>query len=131
MMLSLLREYVEAANLARQRAQSERNPHAKQVLQEIERSYHRLVEMKNGPWASNNITVHLLISGCSTVVRTSPKAASISRLVSALSTWTCSPMARAAAAVSLTVDSGVNRRTGWRAANAFELAVIPQATPAF
>jgi hypothetical protein len=27
--------------------------------------------------------------------------------------WTCSPMARAAAAVSLTVDSGVNRRTGW------------------
>jgi hypothetical protein len=39
-----------------------------------------------------------------------------------LSTWTCSPMARAAVAVSLTVDSGVNRRTGWRAANAFELA---------
>ena len=51
MMLSLLclREYVEAANLARQRAQSERNPHAKQVLQEIERSYHRLVEIEK--WA--------------------------------------------------------------------------------
>jgi hypothetical protein len=38
MMLSLLREYVEAANRARQRAQSEGNPHAKQVLQEIEAS---------------------------------------------------------------------------------------------
>jgi hypothetical protein len=51
MMLSLLRlrEYVEAANLARQRAQSERNPHTKQVLQEIERSYHRLVEIEK--WA--------------------------------------------------------------------------------
>jgi hypothetical protein len=51
MMPSLLRflEYVEAANLARQRAQSERNPHAKQVLQEIERSYHRLVEIEK--WA--------------------------------------------------------------------------------
>ena len=48
MMLSLLRlrEYVEAANLARQRAQSERNPHAKQILQEIERSYYRLVEFE-------------------------------------------------------------------------------------
>ena len=40
------REYVEAANRARQRA---RNPHAKQVLQEIERSYHRLVEFEK--WA--------------------------------------------------------------------------------
>ena len=49
MMLSLLREYVEAANLTRQRAQSERNPHAKQVLQEIERSYHRLLEIEK--WA--------------------------------------------------------------------------------
>jgi hypothetical protein len=49
MMPSLLRlrEYVEAANLARQRAK--RNPHAKQVLQEIERSYHRLVEIEK--WA--------------------------------------------------------------------------------
>jgi hypothetical protein len=44
MMPSLLRfrEYVEAAKLARHRAESERNPHAKQILQEIERSYHRL-----------------------------------------------------------------------------------------
>jgi hypothetical protein len=51
MMLSLLRlrEYVEAANLALQRAQSERNPHAKQILQEIERFYHRLVEIEK--WA--------------------------------------------------------------------------------
>jgi hypothetical protein len=51
MMLSLLRlrECVEAANLARQRAQSERNPHTKLVLQEIERSYHRLVEIEK--WA--------------------------------------------------------------------------------
>ena len=47
MMPSLhFREYVEAANLAHQRAQNERNPHAKQMLQEIERSYHRLVEME-------------------------------------------------------------------------------------
>ena len=35
------------------------------------------------------------------------KATSISRLVSALSTWTCSPMARAPANASLTVDSEV------------------------
>jgi hypothetical protein len=61
------REYVEAAKLARHRAQSERNPHAKQILQEIERSYHRLVEIENGRWTSNNITAHLLISDCSTV----------------------------------------------------------------
>jgi hypothetical protein len=40
------REYVEAAKLARYRAQSERNPHAKQILQEIERSYYRLVEIE-------------------------------------------------------------------------------------
>jgi hypothetical protein len=40
------REYVEAAKLARHRAQSERNPHAKQILQEIERSYYRLVEIE-------------------------------------------------------------------------------------
>jgi hypothetical protein len=48
MMRSLLRfrEYVEAAKLARHRAESERNPHAKQILQEIERSYHRLVEIE-------------------------------------------------------------------------------------
>ena len=50
-MAQLLRfhEYVKAANRARQRAQSERNPHAKQTLQEIERSYHRLVEFEK--WA--------------------------------------------------------------------------------
>jgi hypothetical protein len=40
------REYVEAANLARQRGQSERNPRARQILQEIERSYDRLVEIE-------------------------------------------------------------------------------------
>jgi len=40
------REYVEAANRARKRALSERNPHAKQILQEIERSYNRLVEFE-------------------------------------------------------------------------------------
>jgi hypothetical protein len=47
-MPSLLRfrEYVEAANLARHRAQSERNLHTKQILQEIERSYHRLIEIE-------------------------------------------------------------------------------------
>jgi hypothetical protein len=47
-MPSLLRfrEYVEAANHARQRAHSERNAHAKQLLQEIERSYYRLVEIE-------------------------------------------------------------------------------------
>jgi len=47
MMTSLrVREYVEAANLAHQRARSERNPRAKQMLQEIERSYYRLVEIE-------------------------------------------------------------------------------------
>jgi hypothetical protein len=48
-MAQLPRFRVEAANRARQRAQSERNPHAKQILQEIERSYHRLVEFEK--WA--------------------------------------------------------------------------------
>jgi hypothetical protein len=53
MMPSLLRfrEYVEAAKLARHRAESERHPHAKQILQEIERSYHRLVEFEK--WAAD------------------------------------------------------------------------------
>jgi hypothetical protein len=47
MMPSLrFREYVEGANLARQRVQSEPNAHAKQRLQEIERSYYRLVEIE-------------------------------------------------------------------------------------
>jgi hypothetical protein len=47
MMPSLrFREYVNTANLARQRAQSERNLRAKQILQEIERSYYRLFEIE-------------------------------------------------------------------------------------
>ena len=52
-MAQLLRfhEYLKAANRARQRAVSERNPHAKQILQEIERSYHRLVEFEK--WAAD------------------------------------------------------------------------------
>jgi hypothetical protein len=47
-MPSLLRfrEYVEAAKLTRHRAQSERNPRTKQILQEIERSYDRLIEIE-------------------------------------------------------------------------------------
>ena len=44
-----LREYIEAAKFVQQRADSEQNPHAKQILQEIERSYHRLVELEK--WA--------------------------------------------------------------------------------
>jgi hypothetical protein len=40
------REYFEAANRARHRAHRERHPHAKQILQEIERSYYRLVEIE-------------------------------------------------------------------------------------
>jgi hypothetical protein len=59
------REYVEAAKLAHQRAQSEQNPRAKQMLQDIERSYYRLVEIEKWWWTSNNITAHLLTSGCS------------------------------------------------------------------
>ena len=46
-----LREYVEAAKRAQQRAHGEQNPHAKQILQEIERSYHRLVEFEK--WAAD------------------------------------------------------------------------------
>ena len=51
MMPSLLRvrEYVEAANLARRRAQSERKSQPKQILQEIEPGYRRLVEIER--WA--------------------------------------------------------------------------------
>jgi hypothetical protein len=41
-----IREYVEAANRAHQCAESERNPHAKQILEEMERSYYRLVEIE-------------------------------------------------------------------------------------
>jgi hypothetical protein len=44
-----LREYVEAANVARERARSERKSQAKQLLQEIERCYRRLVEIEK--WA--------------------------------------------------------------------------------
>ena len=44
-----LREYVEAAKFARQQAQSERKSHAKQILQEIERCYLRLIEIER--WA--------------------------------------------------------------------------------
>ena len=47
--LQRFREYVEAAKLARHRAESERSPNAKQILQEIERSYRRLVEIEK--WA--------------------------------------------------------------------------------
>lgn len=47
--LQRLREYVEAANLARQRAHSERKSQAKQILQEIERCFRRLVEIEK--WA--------------------------------------------------------------------------------
>jgi hypothetical protein len=52
MMPSLrLREYVEAAKFARQRAHGEQNPHAKQIFQEIERSYYRLAEIEK--WTVN------------------------------------------------------------------------------
>jgi len=46
-----LREYVEAAKPAHQRAQSERNLQVKQILQEIERSYNRLIEIEK--WMVN------------------------------------------------------------------------------
>jgi hypothetical protein len=52
MMPSLrLREYVEAGKSAQQRAHREQNPHAKQILQEIERSYYRLAEIEK--WTEN------------------------------------------------------------------------------
>jgi hypothetical protein len=41
-----VREYVEAAKRARQRADRERSRQAKQILHEIERSYYRLVELE-------------------------------------------------------------------------------------
>ena len=47
--LQRLREYVEAVKVARQRAHSERKSQAKQILQEIERSYRRLIEIER--WA--------------------------------------------------------------------------------
>src|ERR1044072_8883579 len=77
-----LREYVEAANLARERARTEGKPHAKQLLQEIERCYRRLLEIEK--WAvdqQNNITARLRISGCSTITRRRPPRARTSCLV--------------------------------------------------
>jgi hypothetical protein len=41
------REYLRAANFVRQRAAREQNPNAKEILQEIERSYNRLVEIES------------------------------------------------------------------------------------
>ena len=41
-----LREYIKAAKRAQQCAHDEQNQHAKQIFQEIERPYHRLVEME-------------------------------------------------------------------------------------
>ena len=46
-----LREYIEAAKLVQQRAHSEQNLYAKQILQEIERSYYRLAEIEK--WTVN------------------------------------------------------------------------------
>src|SRR5947207_11746017 len=63
---SLRFEYIEAAKLAQQRAHSEQNPYAKQILQEIERSYYRLVEVEKWMGDRQSITAHLPISGCST-----------------------------------------------------------------
>ena len=67
MMTSLrVREYVEAANLAHQRARSERNPRAKQCCKKLNDPTIVWLKWKSGWLTSNNITVHLLISGCST-----------------------------------------------------------------
>jgi hypothetical protein len=41
------REYIRAANLTRQRADNEQNPHAKEIFQELERPYHCLIEIEN------------------------------------------------------------------------------------
>ena len=49
--LQRLREYAEAANVARQRAHSEQKAQAKEILQEIERSYRRLIEIER--WAAD------------------------------------------------------------------------------
>ena len=49
--LQRLREYVEAVKVARQRAHSERKSQAKQILQEIERCYRRLIEIEK--WAAD------------------------------------------------------------------------------
>jgi hypothetical protein len=47
-------EYLRAANFVRQRAAREQNPGAKEILQEIARSYRRLVEMEDW-WHINKI----------------------------------------------------------------------------
>jgi hypothetical protein len=44
--MSSCSEYLMAARLVHQRANSEQNPHVREILQEIERSYHRLVEFE-------------------------------------------------------------------------------------
>jgi hypothetical protein len=46
------REYLRAASFVRQRAADERNPNAKEILQDIERSFHRLIEIEN--WLANH-----------------------------------------------------------------------------
>jgi hypothetical protein len=112
-----LREYIEAAKLAQQRAHSEQNPHAKQILQEIERSYYRLVEIEK--WMGNQQSYN----------RIGPFR-DVQRTISCrrLGSWLA---ARAAARVS--VDLLLNLRLGLQAAeDGFQhLPVIPQATPAF
>ena len=50
MPLSGVREYVEAANLAHECAHSEQDAYAKQIWEEIERSYNRLLEYER--WRS-------------------------------------------------------------------------------
>ena len=49
--LQRLSKYVQAANVARQRAHSERTVQGKQILQEIERCFRRLVEIEK--WATD------------------------------------------------------------------------------
>jgi hypothetical protein len=59
MMPSLrFREYIQSADFAHQRAQNERNSHAKQILQEIERSYRRLIEMEKWEQQYNRPFAH-------------------------------------------------------------------------
>jgi hypothetical protein len=41
------REYLRAASFVRQRAADEQNPNAKEILQDIERSFNRLIEIEN------------------------------------------------------------------------------------
>jgi hypothetical protein len=41
------REYLRAASLVRGRAANEDNPNVKEILQDIERSYNRLVEIES------------------------------------------------------------------------------------